>query len=103
MRAPLAGIAVLTLVLAGCGQRGALYLPDQQSNVVVKTAQESDVPQASPIPQASPVPQASPAPPAAPAQNAAPAPADASTASPTGAAASPDTDPPRRSNATQRN
>ncbi|HXC60815.1 MAG TPA: lipoprotein [Steroidobacteraceae bacterium] len=93
----LAGIALLTLLASGCGQRGALYLPDQQRNVVVKPAQDSDVPQASPIPQASP------APPATPVQNAAPAPADASTTAPAGAATSTDTDPPRRSNATQRN
>ena len=31
----LTGIVMLTLLASACGQRGALYLPDQQSQVVV--------------------------------------------------------------------
>lgn len=47
-------------MLAACGQRGALYLPDESRNVVVTPAQPA-APQA---PTASPAPAASPATPA---------------------------------------
>ncbi len=53
-------------MLAACGQRGALYLPDESRNVVVTPAQPaaSQAPAASPAPTASPAPAASPATPA---------------------------------------
>jgi predicted small lipoprotein YifL len=85
------------LLLCACGQRGALYLPDEPRNVVVTPAQgatASPAPQASPatgttaVPQASPLPQASPASPASPRPQA-----------PTES----DPDSPRRNNGTQRN
>jgi predicted small lipoprotein YifL len=58
-------------VLAGCGQRGALYLPEAGRNVVVTPAQ----PAASPEPAASPATNAAPAPAASPATTA-PVPTD---------------------------
>jgi len=47
-------------MLAACGQRGALYLPEEGRNVVVTPAQ----PAASQAPAAAPAPAASPAAPA---------------------------------------
>jgi predicted small lipoprotein YifL len=53
-------------VLAACGQRGALYLPEESRNVVVSPAQPAaaQAPAASPVSAASPAPAASPATPA---------------------------------------
>jgi predicted small lipoprotein YifL len=53
-------------MLAACGQRGALYLPEEGRNVVVTPAQPaaSQAPAAAPTPVASPAPAASPAAPA---------------------------------------
>jgi len=68
----------MAILLAGCGQKGALYLPDQSRNAVVVPA-ESSVPMASPVPAATPAaPAAAPAPSADPAATApaATAPAD---------------------------
>jgi predicted small lipoprotein YifL len=57
----------LVALLAGCGQKGALYLPDKNAQVVTTAA-------APPVP-AQPAPPA-PATPATPATPAAPAPTD---------------------------
>jgi predicted small lipoprotein YifL len=56
--------SAVTLLLAGCGQKGALYLPDKNAQVVTTAA-------APPVP-AQPAPPA----PATPATPAAPAPTD---------------------------
>jgi predicted small lipoprotein YifL len=45
-------------VLAGCGQKGALYLPSQKKSKVPPTQQ----PQDTPPPGTTPAPQTSPAP-----------------------------------------
>jgi predicted small lipoprotein YifL len=66
-----ASLATATL-LAGCGQKGALYLPDKNRNAVV-TPVASPAPMASPLPATTPVPATAPAPEANPA--AAPEPA----------------------------
>jgi len=49
------GLALLTagVLLAGCGQRGALYLPEQDRNVVVTPAPAS-TPASSPAGASSP-------------------------------------------------
>lgn len=39
-------IAVAGALLCGCGQRGALYLPEEDRNVVVKPAPTPDTPAA---------------------------------------------------------
>jgi len=57
----------LVALLAGCGQKGALYLPDKNAQVVTTAA-------APPVPAQSAPP--APATPATPAAPAAPAPAD---------------------------
>ena len=57
----------VALLLAGCGQKGALYLPDKNAQVVTTAA-------APPVPSQS-APSAPPAP-ATPATSAAPAPTD---------------------------
>jgi len=58
---------VMAMLLAACGQKGALYLPDESRNAVV-TPVESSVPMASPAPAAPPAPAAAePAPAATPA------------------------------------
>jgi len=44
----------MAVLLAACGQKGALYLPDKNRNAVV-------TPVASPVPMSSPVPTATPA------------------------------------------
>ena len=60
--------AAAPLLLAACGQKGALYLPDEQRNVPVAPAGSPAVPagnrapDAAPAPPAEAVPQASPAP-----------------------------------------
>ena len=54
----------VTLLLAGCGQKGALYLPDKNAQVVTNAA-------APPVPA-----QSAPPAPATPATPAAPAPTD---------------------------
>ena len=61
--------AAALLLLAACGQKGALYLPDEQRNVAVTPAASSAAPpagnrapDAAPAPAAEAVPQASPAP-----------------------------------------
>ena len=46
---------VVAMLLAACGQKGALYLPDESRNAVV-TPVESSVPMASPAPAAAPAP-----------------------------------------------
>jgi predicted small lipoprotein YifL len=38
------GTCVAALVLAGCGQKGPLYLPDQKTKVVVTGAQPPTTP-----------------------------------------------------------
>lgn len=90
-------VLMVALLLGACGQRGALYLPDESRNVVVtpaKGAAASPAPQSSPaadtaaVPQASPIPQASPVPRASPLPQA-----------PTES----DPDSTRRNNGTQRN
>jgi predicted small lipoprotein YifL len=57
----------MAMLLAACGQKGALYLPGQSQSAVV-TPVASSVPMASPVPVAAPAPAAEiPAPAAAPA------------------------------------
>ena len=51
--------AAALLLLAACGQKGALYLPDEQRNIAVTPSASSA---AAPAPAAEAVPQASPAP-----------------------------------------
>jgi predicted small lipoprotein YifL len=42
----LAGAALAALLLAGCGQKGPLYLPDQTGEVVTRPTQTPEAPPA---------------------------------------------------------
>ncbi|NLG77617.1 MAG: lipoprotein [Xanthomonadaceae bacterium] len=44
MRHSLLSIALLTIACSGCGQTGALYLPDRRSESVSETPAQSDSP-----------------------------------------------------------
>jgi predicted small lipoprotein YifL len=44
------GAALAALLLAGCGQKGPLYLPDQTGEVVTRPTQTPDRPPAEPPP-----------------------------------------------------
>lgn len=44
MRLQLAGAALAALLLAACGQKGPLYLPDQTGEVVTRPTQTPPVP-----------------------------------------------------------
>jgi hypothetical protein len=63
-------------LLAACGQRGPLYLPDEERVEIGPVA----VPLSSPIPRASPLPGQNAAPPASPSASPASSPAAASAA-----------------------
>jgi predicted small lipoprotein YifL len=59
------GTAAAAMLLAGCGQKGPLFLPDKPQDVVTRPAPAADTSEARPA-DASPSPQPSSAPPAAP-------------------------------------
>jgi predicted small lipoprotein YifL len=63
--------ASLALLLAACGQTGALYLPDESQQIVVREREAT-----SPAPSSSPTPSSTPAPsnPSAPSDAPAPPP-----------------------------
>jgi predicted small lipoprotein YifL len=54
----LIGVALAVTALAGCGQKGQLYLPSQKKSKVPPTQQ----PQGTPPPGTTPAPQTLPAP-----------------------------------------
>jgi predicted small lipoprotein YifL len=69
MKLRLALFAGTAVLLAACGQKGALYLPDEQRNVAVAPASSpaatpagNSAPDAAPAAPAGAVPQASPVP-----------------------------------------